>query len=211
MPISPTKEKIYYAVQLCFRHGKKVSNNITEYEGLIAGLRAAVGLRVKCLTIKGDSQLHVNFCNKEYKPKDEHVESYLEECQHVPRGTNKEAHDIAKRASRREPQRPGVFEERLHKPSTAPRSRLSTEEFKAYLLCGTLPEKEEDAKRVVRQATAYCLEDDELYRRCTNDVSMWCISEEHRRELLADIDGGDYGNHSSLHTLVGKVFPSGFY
>ena len=42
------------------------------------------------------------------------------EVQHVPRGTNKEADDIAKRASRREPQRPGVFEERLLKPSAAP-------------------------------------------------------------------------------------------
>ena len=48
-------------------------------------------------------------------PKDEHMEAYLEEVhkmekrfmgvelQHVPRGTNKEAYDIAKRASRRLP------------------------------------------------------------------------------------------------------------
>ena len=35
------------------------------------------------------------------------------ELQHIPRGANKEADDIAKRASRREPQSPGVFEERL--------------------------------------------------------------------------------------------------
>ena len=42
------------------------------------------------------------------------------ELQHVARGTNQEADDIAKRASRRLPQEPGVFEERLFKPSTAP-------------------------------------------------------------------------------------------
>ena len=42
------------------------------------------------------------------------------ELQHVPRGTNKEADDIAKRASKRQPQVPGVFEERLFKPSAAP-------------------------------------------------------------------------------------------
>ena len=87
---------------------------------------------VKRLTIKGDSQLLVNLSNKEYKPKDEHMEAYLEEVrkmekrflglelQHVPRGTNKEAGDIAKRASRREPQEPGVFEECLLRPSAAP-------------------------------------------------------------------------------------------
>ena len=38
------------------------------------------------------------------------------ELQHVPHGTNQEADDIAKRASRRLPQEPGVFEERLSSP-----------------------------------------------------------------------------------------------
>ena len=42
------------------------------------------------------------------------------ELQHVPRGTNQEADDIAKRASRWLPQEPGVFEERLFKPSALP-------------------------------------------------------------------------------------------
>ena len=86
-----------------------------EYEGLIADLKAAAALGVKRLTIRGDSQLLVNFSNKAYKPKDEHMEAYREEVhkiekhflglelQHVPRDTNKEADDIAKRASRRDP------------------------------------------------------------------------------------------------------------
>ena len=119
--ISPTQDKLYYAVQLCFQQGEKVSNNIAEYEGLIAGLRAAIALGVKRITFKGDSQLLVNFSNKVYEPKDEHMEAYLAEVrkmekqfsglelQHVPRGTNKEADDIARRASKRQPQEPGVF------------------------------------------------------------------------------------------------------
>lgn len=41
------------------------------------------------------------------------------ELQHAPRGMNKEADDIARRASKRLPQEPGVFEERLFKPSVA--------------------------------------------------------------------------------------------
>ena len=77
--ISPTKDKLCYAVQLCFQQGEKVSNNIIEFEGLLAGLRAMAALGVKRLTIKGDSQLLVNFSNKEYTPKDEHMEVYLEE------------------------------------------------------------------------------------------------------------------------------------
>ena len=87
---------------------------------------------VRRLTVKGDSQLLVNFSNKVYEPKDEHMEAYLAEVrkmekqfaglelQHVPRGTNKEADDIAKRASKRQPQEPGVYEEWLFKPSATP-------------------------------------------------------------------------------------------
>ena len=100
---------------------------------------------------------------------------------------NKEADDIAKGASRREPHEPGVFEERLFKPFVAPpaagqaplREELPpvlpsgaptcgptsgarlllalepqaddwTQEFKAYLLHGTLPGKEEDVEHMVR-------------------------------------------------------------
>ena len=87
---------------------------------------------MKRLIIKGDSQLLVNFSNKVYEPKDEHMEAYLPEVRrmekqfwglelrHVPRGTNQEADDITRRASRQLPHEPGVFEERLFKPSAAP-------------------------------------------------------------------------------------------
>ena len=53
--IPPTQDKLYYVVQLCFQHGEKVSNNIAKYEGLIAGLKAAIALGVKRVIIKGDS------------------------------------------------------------------------------------------------------------------------------------------------------------
>ena len=42
------------------------------------------------------------------------------ELQHVPRDTNQEADDIARRASRQLPQELGVFEEQIFKPSVAP-------------------------------------------------------------------------------------------
>ena len=53
--ISPMQDKLYYAVQLCFQQGEKVSNNIAEYEGLIAGLKAVAALGVKRPTVRGDS------------------------------------------------------------------------------------------------------------------------------------------------------------
>ena len=76
---------------------------------------------------------------------------------------------------------------------------------------GALSEKEEDAERVAWQATAYCIQDDELYRKRPNDVLLRCISRDQGKELLIDIHGGDCGHHSSSRTLVDKVFRSGFY
>jgi hypothetical protein len=61
---SPSGDKLFYTVQLCFRPKHKVSNNIAEYEGLLAGLRVANALGIKRLIINGDSQLVVNFSNK---------------------------------------------------------------------------------------------------------------------------------------------------
>jgi ribonuclease HI len=97
---SPSGDKLFYAVQLCFKPEHKVSNNIAEYEGLLTGLRVANALGIKRLVVKGDSQLVVNFSNKSYTPKDEHMAAYLEEhrkmekrfqgleLKHIPRGEN---------------------------------------------------------------------------------------------------------------------------
>ncbi|SPT18251.1 unnamed protein product [Triticum aestivum] len=85
--ISPTQDKLYYTVQLYFQRGEKVSNNIASYEGLITGLKAAAALGVKRLTIKGDSQLLVNFSNKVYEPRDGHMEVYLAEVRKMEKNS----------------------------------------------------------------------------------------------------------------------------
>jgi ribonuclease HI len=133
---SPTGDKLFYTIQLCFKPEHKVSNNITEHEGLLASLRAASSLGIKCLIVKGDLQLVVNFSNKSYTLKDEHMAAYLEEhrkmekrfqgleLKHIPRGENVEVDEIAKRASHRLVQPTRVFEERLFKPSASPPSTV---------------------------------------------------------------------------------------
>jgi hypothetical protein len=76
---SPSGDKLFYTVQLYLKLEHKLSNNITEYKGVVAGLRAANALGIKRLIVKGDSQLVVNLSNKRYTPKDEHMVAYLEE------------------------------------------------------------------------------------------------------------------------------------
>jgi ribonuclease HI len=257
---SPSGDKIFYAIQLCFKPEHKVSNNITEYEGLLAGLRAANALGIKRLIVKGDSQLVVNFSNKSYTPKDEHMVAYLEEHQkmekcfqglelkHIPRGENVEADEIAKRASHRLAQPAGVFEEHLVKPSASPSSSGSDPppalppppeqgapdcrspsgdrvllalarqdgvdwilELKAFLTSSRLPKDEEEAERIVHQASCNCIKDGDLYRRRPNGIALKCISTHQVQELLRDIHADECGHHASTSTLAVKAYRSGFY
>ena len=61
---SPTGDRLKYVVQVLY--GENIMNNAMEYEGLLAGLRAAVGLGIDKIIVKGDSQLVIKQINKEY-------------------------------------------------------------------------------------------------------------------------------------------------
>jgi hypothetical protein len=49
-------------------------------------------------------------------------------------------------------------------------------ELKAFHVSGKLPEEESEAERIVRQATGYCIKDDDLYRCRPIDVALKRIS-----------------------------------
>src|SRR6187551_3403779 len=51
--VSPLGEHIRHVVRFHF----PASNNMAEYKALLAGLRIAIELGVKCLDVRGDSQL----------------------------------------------------------------------------------------------------------------------------------------------------------
>jgi ribonuclease HI len=53
--VSPMGEHLKYIVQMDFGNGQSTNNTIV-YEGLLAGLRAAIGLGIKRLVVYGDSQ-----------------------------------------------------------------------------------------------------------------------------------------------------------
>jgi hypothetical protein len=84
-------------------------------------------------------------------------------------------------------------------------------ELKAFLTSSRLPEDEEDAERIVRQASGYCVKDDDLYRCRPNGVALKCISTHQGQELLRDIHAGECGHHASAATLAAKAYQSGFY
>ena len=61
---SPTGDRLKYIIQMHYQ--LNISNNTTEYEGLLVGLCAANGLGIGKLVVKGDFQLVIKQVNKEY-------------------------------------------------------------------------------------------------------------------------------------------------
>ena len=84
-------------------------------------------------------------------------------------------------------------------------------EIRGYLKDNILPDDDVSTERIVRLAKRYVVVEGDLYRHGANDILMRCISQEEGRELLAEIHGGECGNHSSSRTLVGKAIRHGFY
>jgi len=123
--VSPLGVRMRYMIHLHFPS----SNNVSEYEALVNGLRNAIELGIRRNDIRGDSQLIINQVMKESSCHDTKMVTYCQEDQrledrfdglelnHVPRRLNEAADALAKAASGREPVPTGVFASDQHKPS----------------------------------------------------------------------------------------------
>ncbi|XP_066375081.1 uncharacterized protein [Miscanthus floridulus] len=105
------------------------SNNVAKYEALVNVLRIAIKLGIRCLDIRGDSQLVVHHVMKESSCHDAKMAAYCQEVRwlednfdglelnHVLRHLNEAADALAKAASGQEPVPMGIFASDQHKPS----------------------------------------------------------------------------------------------
>jgi hypothetical protein len=84
-------------------------------------------------------------------------------------------------------------------------------EMWTYLKDNILPDDSASADQIARLAKRYTLVEGDLYRRGTNDVLIRCITREESCELLAEVHGGECGNHASSCMLVSKALRHGFY
>ncbi len=77
MLISPTGERLKYVLQIYF----PVSNNATEYEALLHGLRIAISLSIRRLAVHEDFELVINQVQKEYSCTSTKISAYCQEIQ----------------------------------------------------------------------------------------------------------------------------------
>jgi ribonuclease HI len=107
--ISPQGDHLKYILQMHY----KASNNGTEYEALIHGLRIAISLGIKRLIAYGDSKVVIDQVNKacdvkketmnNYYPEVHKLEDHIEglEFHHVSRDNNVAADVLSKLGSKR--------------------------------------------------------------------------------------------------------------
>ncbi|XP_057435810.1 uncharacterized protein LOC130728374 [Lotus japonicus] len=229
---SPDKMIIEQSLKFEF----KASNNQSEYEALIAGLRLAIELGVQKLFIKGDSQLVVKQVKGEYQVKDPQLSKYLEvvhrlmmevkeiKIEHVPRGQNERADVLAKLASTgRLGNYQTVIQETLPRPSIdlveiklkAVKSVIEgepswMESIKIFL---ENPPKDDDvntrAKR--REASFYTVVDGELYRRGIMSPMLKCVDTKNANGIMAEVHEGVCSSHIGGKSLAVKIVRAGFY
>ena len=96
-----------YGVQLKF----PATNNETEYEGILTGLRLGKALGAKNLLVQNDSRLVIGQIGGEYEAKEERMQKYLRLTKHltqefdtvefiqIPRSQNMGANEVSKLAS----------------------------------------------------------------------------------------------------------------
>jgi ribonuclease HI len=122
--ISPLGEHMKYAMRLHFP-----ASNMAEYEALLCGLRIAIETGIKCLDVRGDSQLVIDQVMKNASYHDDKMEAYCKavralenkfygiELNHVPHRYNEEADELIKIVSGRITVPPNLFARDVSNPS----------------------------------------------------------------------------------------------
>src|SRR3954471_22733148 len=85
------------------------------------------------------------------------------------------------------------------------------EPIRDFLVDGTLPQDEVEARQIQRRSGAYTIINNELMHRITTGVLQRCVEEDKGIELLRDIHQGECGHHASAIAIVAKAFRHGFY
>ncbi|XP_059663785.1 uncharacterized protein LOC132309497 [Cornus florida] len=197
---TPEGTKLQQSICLKF----PTTNNEAEYKALLAGLRLASSLQVRCLKVFSDSQLVINQVT-------------------VPRVENAEADQLATAASSSiEDLTQIVLIDILDEPSinsqqevmvipVIPREPCWIDPLEAYLKHGILLNQKPEARKLRLTAAKYSIINNQLYRKSFSGLYLKCLSPTEALVVLKQIHDGDCGNHSGGKSLTHKVLTQGYF
>ncbi|XP_059638274.1 uncharacterized protein LOC132280158 [Cornus florida] len=210
-------------------------NNEAEYEALLAGLRLASSLQVRCLKVFSDSQLVINQVTGQYHPKEERMKAYKEAVENVTRGfdqiefyqvphvENAEADQLATVASSSNEDLTRIVPiDILDEPSINPQQEVMVipvilrepcwiDPLEAYLKHGILPNQKPEAWKLQLTAAKYTIINNQLYRKSFPSPYLKCLSPTEALVVLKQIHNRDCGNHSWGRSLAHKVLTQGYF
>ncbi|XP_022871364.1 uncharacterized protein LOC111390538 [Olea europaea var. sylvestris] len=225
---SPEGHKLNCAVRFSFQ----ASNNVAEYEALLAGLRLIREMQVKRLLASSDYQLVVSQVNGNFAAKDSNMVAYLKlvmnlvphferfELIQVPRLENTHADALSKLASRKDSEllkivpiehlsNPSIFggEEVLWIEGTL----LWMQPIIAYLKEQSLPASRSEARKLRRRVAHFVLQEDVIYKRGFTSPLLQCIGGKEAMYILREIHEEICENHSGRMALADKVLRQGYF
>ena len=80
-----------------------------------------------------------------------------------------------------------------------------------YLLRGSLPENSRERQKLLRKASRYIVQDDQLYRRGFSMPLLRCVTKDEAKTILAEVHGGECGDHTGGQTLAKKILRYGYF
>ncbi|KAI0520318.1 hypothetical protein KFK09_007790 [Dendrobium nobile] len=228
--ISPQQVTFEYGLRLKF----PATNNVAEYEALIAGIRLAIDYEVQNLMIHTDSQLVASQVEGEF---DTHNSSLAQYCGivksllthikkyqivYIHREQNAHADALSKLATsatmdlfkRR-------YIEEIHFPSIeGPWIIQSIDETRepswmdpilSFLQNGVLPEDLTVAMRLRRKAANFTIISGKLYKRAFTGPYLKCLPPSEADYALREVHSGICGEHLGGKALTFKIMRQGFY
>ncbi|XP_010495428.1 PREDICTED: uncharacterized protein LOC104772525 [Camelina sativa] len=228
---SPTGEILEQSFRLRFQ----ATNNVAEYEALIAGLKLANRMQIKRIRAFCDSQLVANQFSGEYDTKSEPMAAYLDvvrilskrfdefELIKIPRGDNAPADTLAALASTSDPDLRRIIPvESIDTPSiseTYPETCLASDsdvtdwrvEIRAYLADGDVPADKWAKRRLKAKAAHYTLMKDHLLRWTASGALLLCIHGDDTERVMMEMHEGAGGNHSGGRALALRIRKHGHY
>ena len=148
---SPLGAKTRYAARLSFGNVESSTNNSTEYEALLPGLRKMKALGHQNFIVRTDSKVVRDHIEKDSEARKPELIEYLDAVRvmekyfkgfdivPIPRHMNDEADKLAKAASRKEQLPSDVFFEEITEPSVKPKkqkqvSLISDEDWRTPIM-----------------------------------------------------------------------------
>ncbi|GLJ23983.1 hypothetical protein SUGI_0456280 [Cryptomeria japonica] len=234
--ISPTKKPIPLSYHLNFL----CTNNIAEYEALIAGIKAALALNIKHIHIYGDSQLIIRQVTGIYQAKQDKLSQYKDlaisllqnfdsyTMEPVPRKDNRHADAMACVASLVSLEDPLVdlnfVIHNLTSPAIEDDSSLVTccdfvdsdewfSHIVRYLTDGTFPDSvnRNTRARILKLSARYIILSNVLYRRGYDGLLLRCLNKSEIPVALEEVHSGACGGHFGGKSLVHRLLRMGYY